>query len=347
MSVTTTRVMSIIVNPAIIETATSTSLSTTSGVEATSVIYATQGTGSKTFSLGGTSTSGFTLTSGINQATLKVLSTANPGTYDLTVTASDTSGATTVLPITVSVSPPPTILGLSRIESTRGVSLTSRIFSISGGTGTLTLTNQNSASSNGVATPGNIIFSGAGWNTAVGSVATYTKIVPFFNYSTPYSTYGQTTGGIQIKTINTASGSSEITPFQIDGNGQEILACNVNNSAKIARFAVQFTVNPSSSGSYTFATNNLGFSNVLNYHVEIDAGAYGNSNSGSGVYKAVVAGYSGLDASYKTSTAIVNTMTAGSWSLDITTANQITVTANNTNGSNGKFIVLRFTITWS
>jgi hypothetical protein len=140
---TTARVYSIVVNPPVVETATSTSIATTSGVETTTVIYATQGTGNKTFALSGAS-SGFTLTSGVNQATLRVLATANPGTYNLTVTATDAVGATTELPITVVVSPPPTLVGISRIETTRGVSFTSPQFGLSGGTGSLSVTVTNS-----------------------------------------------------------------------------------------------------------------------------------------------------------------------------------------------------------
>ena len=131
------------INPPIIETATATSIATTSGIETSTVIYATQGTGNKTFALSG-ATSGFTLTSGVNQATLRVLSTANPGTYNLTVTATDSVSATTALPITVVVSPPPTLLGILRIESTKGVAYTSPVFNVSNGTGTLSLTITNS-----------------------------------------------------------------------------------------------------------------------------------------------------------------------------------------------------------
>ena len=133
----------ITINPPVIETATSTSIAITSGVETTTVIYATQGTGNKTFALSGAS-SGFTLTSGTNQATLRVLATANPDTYNLTVTATDAVGATTTLPITVVVSPPPTLVGISRIETTRGVSFTSSQFGLSGGTGSLSVTVTNS-----------------------------------------------------------------------------------------------------------------------------------------------------------------------------------------------------------
>jgi hypothetical protein len=150
---TTARVYSIVVNPPIIETATSTSIATTSGVETTTVIYATQGTGNKTFALTGAS-SGFTLTSAVNQATLRVLSTANPGTYNLTVTATDALGATTALPITVVVSPPPTLVGISRVETTRGVSFTSPVFGLSGGTGSLIATVVNSPTNSNITLTG-------------------------------------------------------------------------------------------------------------------------------------------------------------------------------------------------
>ena len=137
------QVFTITINPPVVETATSTSIATTSGIETSTIIFATQGTGNKTFALSGAS-SGFTLTSGVNQATLRVLSSANPGTYNLTVTATDALGATTALPITVVVSPPPTLVGIPRIETTRGVSFTSSQFGLSGGTGSLSVTVTNS-----------------------------------------------------------------------------------------------------------------------------------------------------------------------------------------------------------
>ena len=139
LNVSATRSITIIVNPPILETATSTAIATTSGVEATSVIYATRGSSDKSFTLSGTATSGVTLTSGINQATLRVLSTINPGTYYETVTASDTASATSTIMITIVVAAPPSMLGPSRIESTQGVSFKSSLFSISGGTGTLAM----------------------------------------------------------------------------------------------------------------------------------------------------------------------------------------------------------------
>jgi hypothetical protein len=170
---TTSRVYTITVNPPIIETATSTSIATTSGVETTTVIYATQGTGNKTFTLSG-AVSGFTLTSGVNQATLRVLATANPGTYNLTVTATDSLGASTSLPMTVVVSPPPTLLGVSRIELTQGVGFTSPIYSVSGGTGSLSMTITNSPINSKITLTG--ITSTGGYILVESSTATGTYL---------------------------------------------------------------------------------------------------------------------------------------------------------------------------
>lgn len=144
LGATSTRSITVLVNPPIIETSAATSLATTSGIETTTVIYATKGSSDKTFALSGTALSGVTLTSGINQATLRVLSTINPGTYFETITASDTSGATSTIMITIVVSPPPSMVGSSRIESTQGVYFKSPIYSISGGTGTLSMSVTNS-----------------------------------------------------------------------------------------------------------------------------------------------------------------------------------------------------------
>lgn len=140
LSVTASRTISIVVNPPIILAATTTTVTTTSGIESSTVITATQGTGNRTFVRASTATSGLSLTQGTNQATLKVLSTANPGTYWETITASDTSGATTNIAIKIVVNPGPTISGSSKIIAVGKVAYTSSAYTAQQGTGLLRFT---------------------------------------------------------------------------------------------------------------------------------------------------------------------------------------------------------------
>jgi uncharacterized repeat protein (TIGR02543 family) len=204
---TTARVYSIVVNPPIIETATSTSIATTSGVETTTVIYATQGTGNKTFALTGAS-SGFTLTSAVNQATLRVLSTANPGTYNLTVTATDALGATTALPITVVVSPPPTLVGISRVETTRGVSFTSPVFGLSGGTGSLTVTVVNSPANSNITLTGT---TASGTFLLVGESSTVGTFLSTIRVTDARGSYSELVVTVVVNAPVTLSGALSIT----------------------------------------------------------------------------------------------------------------------------------------
>jgi hypothetical protein len=136
---TTTRVYTITVNPPVRVESTTGTITTTSGILAFDTLTATQGTGAKTFVLTGTpSTSGFTLTQSSNQAVLRVETTANPGTYTLTITATDSVGAVTSIVKTVVVNAPPTIQGSESLTATAGYAFTSPIYSSTGGTGTRT-----------------------------------------------------------------------------------------------------------------------------------------------------------------------------------------------------------------
>jgi hypothetical protein len=139
-----THLVNVVVNPPIILSASTTSIATTSGIETSTVITASRGSSAKTFSRTGTAGSGVTLTSVGDQATLRVLSTINPGTYYETVTATDTASATTSIVFTIVVAPPPSLLGVSRLETSRGVLFKSPLYAISGGTGTLTMSVTNS-----------------------------------------------------------------------------------------------------------------------------------------------------------------------------------------------------------
>jgi hypothetical protein len=136
---TTARVYSIVVNPPVRVESTTGTITTTSGIVAWDTFTATQGTGLKTFTLTGTpSTAGFTLTQANNQAVLKVEPTVNPGTYTLTITATDAVGAFTTLTKTVVVNNLPTISGNTSVAGTRGYTFNSPTYSATGGTGNLT-----------------------------------------------------------------------------------------------------------------------------------------------------------------------------------------------------------------
>ena len=135
----TTRVYSIVVNPPIRVESTTSTITTTSGILAWDTFTATQGTGAKTFTLAGTpSTTGFTLTQSNNQAVLRVGATVNPGTYTLTITATDAVGAVATLTKTVVVNNLPTISGNTSVAGTRGYTFNSPTYSATGGTGNLT-----------------------------------------------------------------------------------------------------------------------------------------------------------------------------------------------------------------
>jgi hypothetical protein len=208
LSVTSTRAFTIVVNPPIIETATTTSIATTSGIETSTVIYASKGSGNKSFSYTSDAPSGITLTSGTNQATLRVLSTINPGTYTVTVTASDTASASTSIVITIVVSPPPSLAGTSRIETSKGVVFKSPLYAISGGTGTLTMTVTNSPTNanislTGVTTSGGYLQVGSASDTG-----TYTSTIRVTDARGAYSEIAVT---VVVNAPVTLSGSLSIT----------------------------------------------------------------------------------------------------------------------------------------
>jgi hypothetical protein len=245
---TTSRVYTITVNPPVIETATSTSIATTSGVETTTVIYATQGTGNKTFALSG-ATSGFTLTSGVNQATLRVLSTANPGTYNLTVTATDALGAATALPITVVVSPPPTLLGISRIESTKGVAFTSPVYSLSGGTGTLTMSITNSPTNSNITLTG---VTSTGGSILVGSASETGTYLSTIRVTDARGSFSELVVTVVVNAPVTLSGSLSITKTY----GNSVTSGYSTNGSGTAPFSFSATpicaVVKTVSGSFTY-----------------------------------------------------------------------------------------------
>jgi uncharacterized repeat protein (TIGR02543 family) len=135
-------VMTITVNPAVIETATASSITVTSGVVRTSTIFATQGTGNKTFTrTSSTSSPGITMTTLVtNQALLTVAASVSPGQYFETITATDTLGAETSTVISILVNSPPTVSGSPSLITTFGVGFTSPIYQATNGDGTYSFT---------------------------------------------------------------------------------------------------------------------------------------------------------------------------------------------------------------
>jgi hypothetical protein len=135
-------VMTITVNPAVIETATASSITMTSGVVRTSTIFATQGTGNKTFTrTSSTSSPGITMTTLVtNQALLTVAASVSPGQYFETITATDTLGAETSTVISILVNSPPTVSGPPSLITTFGVGFSSPIYQAANGDGTYSFT---------------------------------------------------------------------------------------------------------------------------------------------------------------------------------------------------------------
>jgi uncharacterized repeat protein (TIGR02543 family) len=132
----------ITVNPAVIETATATSITTTSGIAKTVTIYASQGTGNKTFTrTSAVASSAITMSSTVvNQAVLTIGALTSPGTYYETITATDSLLAETSTVITIIVNGPPTISGTTNLFTTQGVTFNSPLFQAFSGNGSYTFT---------------------------------------------------------------------------------------------------------------------------------------------------------------------------------------------------------------
>jgi hypothetical protein len=136
---TTSRIYTVVINPPIRVESTTSTITTTSGIVAWDTFTATLGTGSYTFALSGTpNTNGFTLTQTGNRAVLRVGSTVNPGTYNLTITVTDSVSAVTTVAKTVVVNARPTISGNANMAGTTGYAFSSQSYSAVNGTGTLT-----------------------------------------------------------------------------------------------------------------------------------------------------------------------------------------------------------------
>lgn len=150
--ITATRALTITVNPPVLETATATSITTTSGIARSVTIFATQGTGNKSFSrTSAIASSAITMSSTIaNQAVLSIGSNTSPGTYYETITATDTLNASFSLVITITVNGTPVVTGASALTTTQGIAFNSSLFQASGGNGTYTFSLVSNPVSGGI-----------------------------------------------------------------------------------------------------------------------------------------------------------------------------------------------------
>jgi len=132
------------------------------------------------------------------------------------------------------------------------------------------------------------------------------------------------------------------------GSGETGVIVQKNNGISTATFTYQINVAPSSSQVITLDTGGIIGVNKMYFNVDVSAGFYGNSVSGTGTYRGQVSGYSGAAAaSYQRVTDIVNIASNGSFTL-AAGANTMTLTVVNTstNPAYGKMGVASFTITW-
>lgn len=155
---------------------------------------------------------------------------------------------------------------------------------------------------------------------------------------TPAATAFVTSYNNALQHIFQVSGVDKLT---IDSNGYLI---NNVNSTKSVTVTAKMTAAASSTATYTIDTTTLGIDSNLFYMCEVTAGAYGNSNSGNGIYKGVQNGFSGGSV-YQSITNITNTITGGTWTLSGGT-NSVTLSLQNTNASQSKFAIMRFEFTW-
>jgi uncharacterized repeat protein (TIGR02543 family) len=137
---TSVRAFSVVVNPAIVLSATSVNLTTTAGISILDTVTATQGTGTKTFTITSSpSIAGITNTTNIaNQTTLTIPNTVGAGTYTIAVTATDSVGATSSINITLNVNGSAVLSGSNSISMTTGYGFTSGAYIATNGTGSFT-----------------------------------------------------------------------------------------------------------------------------------------------------------------------------------------------------------------
>jgi hypothetical protein len=159
-------------------------------------------------------------------------------------------------------------------------------------------------------------------------------------------------GGIKFST-RTSNALTEKARIDSSGNllvgtttGTQAGNCIVNqqNSIKKTELLKQFDVNGSSSNSVTFDLNaEAGISHTsICVGIEITASVYGNSSSGSGVYKALVGGYASTAGDIKI-VEIANSLDNGSFSFSRDANDEYTLTVTNTSGQS-KFVNVSFVV---
>jgi hypothetical protein len=132
--------------------------------------------------------------------------------------------------------------------------------------------------------------------------------------------------------------------FVVDG-GLDLVRIG-SNGCHTATVLKSGTIGANSSGNIIFdLSSDFGIGAKFNFHFEIDAGAYGNSLSGPGVYKIVGGGYSHTNGNMSTNT-IVNQMSGGSWAFSHYDTDAFKVAVTNTTSSD-KFVVAKMTITYT
>jgi hypothetical protein len=235
-------VMTITVNPSVIETATASSITVTSGVVRTSTIFATQGTGNKTFTrTSSTSSPGITMTTLVtNQALLTVAASVSPGQYFETITATDTLGAETSTVISILVNSPPTVSGSPSLITTFGVGFTSPIYQATNGDGTYSFTLVSNPVSAGITVTSPL--NGVARISVAGNVAagTYNETLTVTDSSGATGRYNFTIrvnapvslSGTQ--TVNTTYGEAFTTGFNSSG-GTGPFTFSTSNICAISR----------------------------------------------------------------------------------------------------------------
>ena len=234
--------LTVTVNPAVIETATASSITMTSGVVRTSTIFASQGTGNKTFTrTSSTSSPGITMTTLVtNQALLTVAASVSPGQYFETITATDTLGAETSTVISILVNASPTVTGPPSLVTTFGVGFTSPIYQATGGDGTYSFTLVSNPISAGITVTSPL--NGVARINVGGSVAagTYNETLTVTDNSGATGRYNFTIrvnapvalSGTQ--TINTTYGEAFTTGFNSSG-GTGPFSFAVSNICAVSR----------------------------------------------------------------------------------------------------------------
>ena len=131
------RPITITVNPAVTLVASANSITTTAGIVITDTITATYGSGNKSFTISSSpSIAGITNTTTVaNQTAFTIPNTVGPGTYTITISATDSVSATSSINVTLTVNSGVSISGSNSIATTTGYAYNTNSYSVSGGTG--------------------------------------------------------------------------------------------------------------------------------------------------------------------------------------------------------------------